>query len=163
GRRLAEGLVEPLRAERPVALYASTSRRAIETAAPIARALGLPLALEPALCEVDFGRLEGLGFDAIERDFPEAWRAWMERPAEVRFPGGESLADVAARTERASARIAARHPGAAVVVVSHGGPIRAAVTLSRGRVLAAAFELEVAHRSIQAVRATADGLVRERG
>jgi broad specificity phosphatase PhoE len=159
GRRLAEGLVERLRPERPAALHASPSRRAVETAAPLARALGLELTLEPALREVDFGLLDGLAYEAIERDFPETWRDWMERPAEVRFPGGESLADVAARTERALLAIAARHPGATVVVVSHGGPIRAALALAAGRPLAAAFELEVGHRSVQAVRATADGLV----
>lgn len=151
GLRAAEALALRLRLAPPAAVYASTSRRALETARPIASACGAPLTAEPALCEVDFGALEGLAFEEIARRHPGAWREWMERPATIRFPGGEALSDLAARIERALCAIAGNHPGASVAVVSHAGPIRAALARALGLPPARCFDLAVPHLSVHEV------------
>ena len=57
----------------------------------------------------------------------------MQRhPSGFRFPGGESFTEMQTRMTSAIARIVARHPGAAVVVVSHADPIKAAVAHALG-------------------------------
>lgn len=125
GRLQADALARRLQAAGLAAVYASTSRRALDTARPTAEACGLALQPMEELCEVSFGALEGLTFEEVEPRFPEAWRDWMESPATVRFPGGESLSDVQARVRRARDSLRERHAGETVAAFSHGGPIRA--------------------------------------
>ena len=105
------------------AVYASPRIRARETAAPLAAARGLDVRLEDDLRELDFGSFEGRTYEEIERAEPELYRAWMESPTSVRFPGGESYVDLRARASRALDAIRAAH--ASALVVTHGGVIRA--------------------------------------
>src|SRR5205814_3693793 len=80
-----------------------------------------------ALAELDFGELEGRRYDEIARDRPELYRQWMEAPTTVRFPGGESYADLRARVTAALAELRARHEGGVFALVAHGGVLRAAL------------------------------------
>lgn len=107
------------------AVYASPRLRASETAGPVAAARGLELLTDDGLRELDFGKLEGRTYDEIAKSEPELYRAWMETPTQVRFPGGESFADLKARAIVALDRIRDSHEAA--VVVTHGGVLRAGV------------------------------------
>ena len=101
------------------AVYTSPRLRAVATA----RALVANPIVEDDLRELDFGDFEGRTFEEIERTEPELFRLWMETPTRVRFPNGESYADLKARAVRVLDEIRARH--ACAVVVTHGGVIRA--------------------------------------
>ena len=127
GREHAERLAAALAGLGPVAVHTSPRRRARETAEPIGAACGLEPVVDRDLREIDFGDFEGRTYEEIERSEPELFRVWMETPTLVCFPGGESYADLKARAARAIERARAAHPGGPVVVVSHGGPIRAAL------------------------------------
>jgi alpha-ribazole phosphatase len=107
------------------AVYASPRLRARETADPVASARGLELRTDEGLRELDFGALEGRTYDEIAEREPELYRAWMSTPTQVRFPGGESFADLKARAIMALDRIRDVHEAA--VVVTHGGVLRAGV------------------------------------
>lgn len=118
GREQAR-LTGMLLTRRPIArVIASPLDRARETGSIIARELGLP---EPELrgefVERNYGAAEGLGFHEVDLRYPEG--------ADV--PGRESRDEVAARVVPALQRLAADYPGEAIVVVSHGGAIRAAL------------------------------------
>jgi broad specificity phosphatase PhoE len=104
----------------PVALYASPFVRALETARLIGRVLGLEPEVVEALREQDFGGLRGHPYDALDREQMRRAGRWSFRP-----PGGESLEEVFLRAGPALDRIAERHLGAEVVVVSHGGVMAA--------------------------------------
>jgi broad specificity phosphatase PhoE len=127
------------------AVYASPRLRARETAAP--------LALEPIvvddLREIDFGELEGRRYGEIERTDPELYRAWMERPTTVRFPGGESFADLRARALRAFDAIRGAHESA--VVVTHGGAVRAGVAAWLGMPDESIFRLDQSYCGVTIV------------
>jgi broad specificity phosphatase PhoE len=104
---------------RPITrVYASPLGRARETAEIIARELGLP---EPALnaqfVERNYGAAEGMGFYDMDQKYP----------AGVEVAGREKREAVAARVIPALQAVAAAHPGESIVVVSHGGAIRAAL------------------------------------
>jgi broad specificity phosphatase PhoE len=105
------------------AVYASPRCRARETAEPLAVARGIDVAVDDDLREIDFGDFEGRRYEEIEAAEPELYRTWMSSPTTVRFPNGESYADVSVRALRAFERIRAAHECA--VVVTHGGVIRA--------------------------------------
>ncbi len=117
-------LADALRSLPLVAVYTSPLARAIETAKPVAVARGLEPVEVADLRELDFGEVDGLRFDELPL---ELQRGLLDRPAEVAFPGGESYGELRTRVLAALAEIVARHPGAAVAVVSHAGPIRAAL------------------------------------
>ena len=106
------------------AVYTSPLRRAAATAAPIAGRHGLEPQVLAGLCELDFGRLEGLTFEAAEREWPEVYREWMRAPTEVRFPDGEAYPDLELRVRRAALEIRRTHPGTTTVAVTHGGVAR---------------------------------------
>jgi broad specificity phosphatase PhoE len=116
GRRQAEQLAGELEDEPLDAIYASDLARARETAAIAGERLGLPVVLDPDLREKDWGTWEGL--TSIERD-------------RVEFVG-ESTEAHQERILGALKRIAERHPGGRVLVVTHGGSMRRAQTAAMG-------------------------------
>ena len=101
------------------AIYSSPLKRALETAKIIANQLGLPVKPLHGLIDIDFGDWQGLSTkEAAEQD-SELYKTWLEFPHQVRFPGGESLADVRQRVLAAVDGIAAEHGGHTVILVSH--------------------------------------------
>ncbi len=130
GREQAERLAVRLQAEHIDSIYVTSLRRTAETAAPLARILGIEPSVEPDLREVFLGEWEGWVFEQklADRD-PIATQMIREQRWEV-IPGAESNESLRARVGPAIERIAARHPDQRVVVVAHGGTI--------GEILAAA-------------------------
>lgn len=118
GREQAR-LTGMLLTRRPITrVVASPLDRARETAQIIADELGLETPeLRDALVERDYGAAEGLSYREIDERYPEG----------TAVPGRETREEVAARIIPALVGIADDHPGGAVVVVSHGGAIRAAL------------------------------------
>lgn len=85
------------------------------------------LGVEPGLIEQDLGRFQGLARDELPPLLTRpAHPFWPLGPDEVP-PGGESFAQVVTRVGAAMDRLAGAHDGRDVVIVSHGGAIRAAV------------------------------------
>ena len=113
--------------DRPEILYSSPQARAMETIAPLAKDLRIPVLPATGMEELDFGEWEGLGWKEIEERDPEFWRNWLDDPWRTAPPGGERLADLQDRVVCEINGILAKHPGRSVLVASHGGPIRAAL------------------------------------
>jgi broad specificity phosphatase PhoE len=102
GRRQAEALAGRLRGVPFQRVVTSPLFRARETAEiVVARtplADGVAIEVDPRLKEMDYGAWEGRTYEDLETNDAEARAAWVERPDELRCPGGESGNDVAART-----------------------------------------------------------------
>jgi alpha-ribazole phosphatase/probable phosphoglycerate mutase len=151
GEVQAQGLAAAFAAVPLTAVYTSPRRRALDTAAAIAVTHALDPVPLPALRELDFGELEGRTFDDIAAERPELYRLWMEAPTTVTFPGGEGYADLRARTVAALADLRARHAGASVAVVAHGGVLRAALADALGLGDEAIFRLDQAYGCVDVV------------
>jgi 2,3-bisphosphoglycerate-dependent phosphoglycerate mutase len=123
GRQQAELVGERLANETFDALYVTTLRRTVETAAPLARLTGLTPMVEPDLREVNLGEWEGGLFrQKVADQDPVAMRMLAEERWDV-VPGAESAAGFTDRIRAAIERIYAAHPGARVVAFSHGAAI----------------------------------------
>lgn len=120
GRAQALALAQALAGESLEAVYASDLSRAYETARAVAEPRRLPVRTVPELREKNFGTWEGLTDEEIFSRFPDARRG--------RWGDGETPEHVASRVVVALQEIAGRHPGATVLVVSHGGPLRAVLS-----------------------------------
>ncbi|HKY10014.1 MAG TPA: histidine phosphatase family protein [Candidatus Binatia bacterium] len=124
GIRQAGQIAALLGDEKVGAIYSSNLRRARQTAELISRPHDLPVLIEAELRELDHGDLEGLTFNEIKSRYGEFLIRWRSEPADIFVPGGERLADVAARAWQGLNNIVTRHPEAErILVVSHNFPI----------------------------------------
>jgi broad specificity phosphatase PhoE len=161
GEAQADRLAASLSSERPSALYASPVRRALETAEQLGSALRLEPRLDPRLRELDFGELDGLTYEEAAERWPELYETWMRTPTEVRFPGGESFADLKHRAIEVISGIVAAHAGETVVVVAHAGVIRALLVDWLSMPDEALFRIEQRYASVNVVEVL-DGAVNVR-
>lgn len=159
GRAQAERAAERIAAltKAPRAVYASPLERTRETAAPIAKALGLRVRTAPGLVEVDVG-------DWTEKPLARLYRAkeWptVQRwPGGFRFPGGESFAEMSVRSMDAVLALVADHPGETIVAVSHADPIKAIVAAAAGVPLDLMQRITISPCSISAILFGAGGPV----
>jgi uncharacterized phosphatase len=113
GRAQARVLAEQLRTTPFDAVYTSDLKRAHETAEIVAAPHGVPVVADPGLREIDVGCFSGLTHTEV-----------MERYGGERTDG-ETREQHGARVLAAVERIAREHPGERILVVTHGGTIRA--------------------------------------
>jgi len=150
----AAQLADALRGDPLAAVYTSPLERALATAEAIAVAQRLKPIVVDDLRELDFGEADGVPFEELPA---ELQRGLLEHPTEVRFPGGESYAELRARMATACDGIVVRHPGTEVAVVSHAGAIRAALATWLCMKDGAVFRLDQRYASINVVDWT-DGM-----
>lgn len=104
------------------ALYTSDLLRARQTAAAAAAACALTPQAEPRLRERHYGLFQGLTYDQAAVKHPEDYRRLHERELHFSPPGaGESLRAFAIRIQGILEDLASRHPGASILLVTHGG------------------------------------------
>ena len=116
----AEQAAQALVDEDIAAIYSSDLQRALQTAAPIAQALNLPVIPLPALRERCLGRCEGLTFSEISVCYEDDARAMVSRDPDYVTPGGgESRRAHEQRVVACIDDLLRRHPGEALVVVTH--------------------------------------------
>ncbi|MDJ0769562.1 MAG: histidine phosphatase family protein [Ilumatobacter sp.] len=109
--------------ERIAAIYVTTLTRTHQTAAPLARRLGLEPIVEADLREVFLGDWEGGEFrHRVADEDPIAVEMFATGRWDV-IPNGEPTADFEARVRAGIERIAAAHADELVVAVVHGGVI----------------------------------------
>ena len=125
GQRQARSLARALQSERPAAIYASDLQRARNTAQAVADMHQLPVHIDSALRERCYGAFEGLMYDEISLQHPEAFALWQSRDPQARFPAGEREAETLEEFHQRSVdvitRIAQQHPDQRIVIVTHGG------------------------------------------
>jgi broad specificity phosphatase PhoE len=123
GREQAQALADRLAHIDLDAVYSSDLQRARDTAAVVAENQGLELHQLPELREVDVGSWSGLTRAEAEERFPEGFARWRDG-----YPGwkdGETYEAMTDRVIAAVRSIATEHQDGRVLIVSHGGPIRA--------------------------------------
>lgn len=132
GRRQAQLAAERIAGgfKNVAAVYCSPLERTRETAAPIAKALGLKVVADKGLLECDFGDWTGADLKSLFK-LPE-WKTVQQAPSTFRFPHGESFLEMQARINDAISRLRAAHEGSTIVLVSHADPIKAAVASALG-------------------------------
>ena len=107
------------------AVYTSDLQRAVRSARPISSRLGCPLIIDKALREIHFGAWEGKTWAEVERDFPEAYRHYMENWRTAKMPGGESYTDLKQRVITFINKELLPTTHKCLVVVAHGGSLMA--------------------------------------
>jgi probable phosphoglycerate mutase len=120
GRRQAEAIAPVLAEYRPGRLICSAMLRARATAAPIARACGLTLEIEPDLHERKVGALSGTPTALREGTWPDTLRRWLAGETGYAPEGAESFDTIRARVLPVWERVTAGSRDQTVVIVAHG-------------------------------------------
>ena len=132
GLAQAAALGVRLRDEPLTAAYASPFPRTRQTANIVVGHHGLRVGLLPLLRDLDYGRFAGALLSEVRQDAPGLWDRWRDAPHTIHFAGGESLADLRVRIERAIAIVVERHPVGSILCVTHDSPARIVVSLALG-------------------------------
>ncbi len=117
GLREAEDLARRVRGLEFDLILTSPLTRARQTAQALARGRDIPVTPDVRLLEIDFGAMEGRSITLPEAEPPRVNFA-------VRWPGGESSLDAAARVYPLLRELPERVPGKNILLVTHGGLCR---------------------------------------
>lgn len=132
GQIQAERVADRLAGEPIDAIYVTTLRRTAQTAAPLAKRLGLTPLLAADLREVYLGEWEGGLFrQRVAERHPIAQRMLAEQRWDA-IPGAEPAAELARRVEDAVTTLARDHPDQRIAVFTHGGVIGQILALATG-------------------------------
>jgi 2,3-bisphosphoglycerate-dependent phosphoglycerate mutase len=142
GRTQAEALADRLEHTPLAAVYSSDLARARDTARAVASRRDLAVVERRDLREVDVGSWSGLTRAEAEQRFPDGYRRWLG--GSEGWEDGETYEQLRERVVEAVVAISEQHSGERVLVVAHGGSIRA--------IHAAALSVDVrTYRRIQRV------------
>lgn len=108
-------------------LYCSDLERAVATARPVGRALGLEPIPVADLRELDVASWTGLSREQIEERDPELLRAFQAGEPDVRPGGGETRREIRLRVRTAVSELVAVDPSANILCVVHLGVVRALI------------------------------------
>ena len=155
GTRNMEALAASWQGPSPIRLFASDLKRATDSARILAKRFGIeppdPI-VDTRLREVSFGDWEGRAWDEIYETDRQRYDAWSERWWDLPPPGGESFADLAVRVH---AWFRDLEKGADIIgdmiVVAHGGSIRALLVELMAIPRERAFDLQLSPARVSAV------------
>jgi alpha-ribazole phosphatase len=123
GKRQTQALVEQLADREFKAIYSSDLQRATDVARAIARRSHRVVRPDSRLREMAFGSIEGLTFDEAQARQPARMSAWLSDVYQT-LPDAEPYNVFSARISSFLADVRLKFPESAVLVVTHGGPIR---------------------------------------
>ncbi len=156
GRTQADAVATRLAGEPVDAVYASPLARAAQSAAPIAARHRLAVAVDDRLREIDFGEWQEETGEQAARASGDYDR-WREDPGATTPPRGESLVELRDRVRSALEAIVTARPGGVVVVVTHGGAIRAALLVALALPSSAFFRTVIDHGSLTELQCVPEG------
>lgn len=120
GQMQAERTAQRIAARwKPAAIYTSPLSRAMQTAETIAAKIFLSALPMDGLIDIDYGQWQGLTPEEVQKQWPDSFTNWYERPELAEIPGGETLSQVRSRAMSALGELCRRHPHHEIVLVSH--------------------------------------------
>ena len=159
GQEQAEAVAVRLTPASFEAAYSSDLRRAADTAAPVIRGRDTQIVYRRDLREKSFGEWEGMTYEEVQRRYPRKLEELFDEKPAFAPPGGESDLDLFARAAGAVARISGRHAGADgnILVVSHGGTLRAMMVSMLGLPVESMWRLRLSNAGLSVITTFDEG------
>lgn len=107
-------------------IFSSPLKRAYETAKILCDESGKQVSIAEEIREINFGEWEGLTVKGIAEKYPDIFNEWRNDKREGKFCGGDmSTLNASIRAKNCIMEIANKHKGKKIVIVAHGGIIKA--------------------------------------
>jgi len=158
GQAQARALAGALAGEPIDAVYSSDLSRAMQTATPLAEALGLAVRPEPRLRERCYGVLEGMSYAEVAERRAEDFARWQARVPDYAPQHGESLLGFHERAVEIALSLTRRHPGERIALVAHGGVLDCLYREAADMTLEAPRQHELLNASINRLRSDGNRL-----
>lgn len=133
------------------ALVSSPLQRCARFAEELGAGLGLSVQLEDGVRELHFGDWEGRSAAQIMQDQADLLGRFWADPYACTPPGGEPVSEFAARVQASVQRLAQRHAGQRVLLVTHGGVMRLLLAQARGLPREQLLQVEVGHGALKSL------------
>ena len=130
GKDRAAWLARSLRDLPVAAVWTSPLIRALQTAAPIAQELNLPVKVSQLLNEVDYGEWTGCSFEGLERDV--RWQNYNTARSKSAIPSGESITQLERRVEQQLGLWMQDYPAKLIIAITHAEIVRIALLHTLG-------------------------------
>lgn len=109
-------------------IFSSPLKRAYETAKILCDESGKQVSIAEEIREINFGEWEGLTVKGIAEKYPDIFNEWRNDKREGKFCGGDmSTLNASIRAKNCIMEIANKHKGKKIVIVAHGGIIKASL------------------------------------
>ena len=141
------------------AAYSSDLKRTSETAKLALGDRNLVLNETPELREYHKGIFEGMTLGEIQAQYPAEYPKYLEKDLSYAPKGGETTRDVSTRMASIIGEIKAKHLDETVLVVSHGGVLRAAMVFLLGMRLESNWSFVFGNCGLTIVETFADNTV----
>ena len=151
GHGQARAVARALAGESFSVLYSSDLARVRQTAQPLAEKLGRSVVVEPRLRERHYGVFQGLTYADAKIRIPEGYARFRAKELDYAFENGESLLQFNERCLGFFDELKTRHPGASVLVFTHGGVLEMLYRHATGRGLSTPRDFEIPNAAINRV------------
>lgn len=139
------------------AIYSSPLKRCRSFANKLVDKKDIPLHSESRLAELDFGVWEGRSAEGIMAEEPGVLEGYWGDPTSYTPVNGETISALYERVVEAVHEIAASHRGDRLLLITHGGVIRALLAWTLDMPLSALMQIEVAQAGMSRIRIPAGG------
>ena len=156
GRQQARDLAEGLRGARIVRIWSSPLSRAVQTAEIVAGVLEVAVVVREGLREYAVGAMAGTSADESTYG-AEVFRAWLEGDGDAAIEGGDRIDVIRGRVVSVLEEAADQHRGEAILVVTHGGAMLAALPPLVGVPAETVFAQALANCAVVELEADGDG------
>jgi len=119
GKKQARLLAQSLEAVRIDAAYTSPLSRAKETADIVSRSHGISPVVHDGFIDMDYGEWTGKENSKVARLWPDDHAAWTAMPHTAKPPGGTTLKAVFNNAFTAMEKLAVKHDGQTIAIVTH--------------------------------------------
>ncbi len=117
------------------AIYSSPMKRTLQTAGIIGEALKQNVRSDESFQELKMGPWEGLSEDNVAQTYPEEWKMWLKKPADLRLVGRETLDELLERVLMGIRKIYQKSSDETVLIVTHVAIIRVLLLWHSGKSL----------------------------
>lgn len=159
GQRQAQQVALRLASVPLAAAYSSDLSQALTTAKYGLQGRGVPLRAAPELRELAYGVWEGMTYREIQAQYPDLYAQLLTAGTAFAPPGGESVQHLVRRVDSLVSRVSAAHAGDEenILVVGHGGSLRALIVVLLGLPVSAFWRFQVFPASLSIVSLYPDG------
>ena len=113
-------------------ILSSDLDRAVHTALPVSKELGIPIRIEKGLREVSFGNFEGLKQSEVAKKYPEIWNSYLMNPTTTKFPEGETVTEALERSVDVLLKLLCQPVKQESIIIIHGTLIRIILSAALG-------------------------------
>ncbi|OFZ53146.1 MAG: hypothetical protein A2428_12005 [Bdellovibrionales bacterium RIFOXYC1_FULL_54_43] len=149
GAKEAENLATRLARSRISKIYSSPLERALETAKPLSRELGIATITSEHFAELEFGQWTGSPLQDLASS--EHWKRFNTFRSGTRIPEGELMLEAQTRAIAELIRISERHGGERIAIITHGDIIKSILLYALGIPIDFLFRLEIDPASLSVI------------